>query len=74
MLVAIIFTFSHNVFRGPFPQGCEICHYEVKDIEDIWVFLVKDWNVFHRVDTIGNIFSSGKATSENITDGVHEVK
>ena len=37
-------------------------------------FLVKDQNLFHRVDTIGNIFTSGAATSENITDGVHEMK
>ena len=45
-----------------------------KDIEDIWFFFVKDRNLFHRVDTIGNIFTSGAATSENITDGVHEMK
>ena len=32
-------------------------------------FSVKDKNLFHRVDTICNIF-----TSENITDGVHEMK
>ena len=37
-------------------------------------FSVKDLNLFHRVDTIGNIFTSGEATSENITDGVHEMK
>ena len=44
-------------------------------IEDIWVyFSVKDRNLFHRLDTIGNIFTSGEATSENITDGVHEMK
>ena len=36
-------------------------------------FSVKDQNLF-RVDTIGNIFMSGKATSENITDGVHKMK
>ena len=35
-------------------------------------FSVKDRNLFHRVDTIGNIFTSSAATSENITDGVHE--
>ena len=35
---------------------------------------MKDWNLFHRVDTIGNIFTSGAATNENITDGVHEMK
>ena len=34
----------------------------------------KDRNLFHRVNTIGNIFMSGAATSENITDGVHEMK
>ena len=38
------------------------------------IFSVKDRNLFHRVDTIGNIFTSGAATSENITDGVHEKK
>ena len=37
-------------------------------------FPVKDRNSFHRVDTIGNTFTSGAATSENITDGVHEMK
>ena len=37
-------------------------------------FSVKDRNLFHRVDTISNIFTSGAATSENITDGVHEMK
>ena len=26
------------------------------------------------MDTIGNIFTSGAATNENITDGVHEMK
>ena len=38
------------------------------------VFLVKDRNLFHRVDTIGNIFMSGCATRENITHGVNEMK
>ena len=37
-------------------------------------FSVKDRNLFHRVDTIGNIFTSGAATSKNITVGVHEMK
>ena len=37
-------------------------------------FPVKNRNLFHQVDTIGNIFTSGAATSENITDGVHEMK
>ena len=46
----------------------------IKYIEDICFFSVKDRNFFHRVDTIGNIFTSGEATSENITDGVHEMK
>ena len=31
------------------------------------IFSVNDRNLFHRVDTIGNIFTSGAATSENIT-------
>ena len=35
---------------------------------------VKDRHSFHRVDTIGNIFTSGCATRENITDGVHSMK
>ena len=35
-------------------------------------FSVKDQNLFHRVDTISNIFMTGTATSENITNGVHE--
>ena len=39
-----------------------------------FLFLVKDRNSFHRVDTIGNIFTSGAATRENITDGVHSMK
>ena len=29
---------------------------------------------FIDVDTIGNIFTSGAAMSENITDGVYEMK
>ena len=37
-------------------------------------FSVKDRNLFHRVDTIGNVFTSGTATNENTTDGVHEMK
>ena len=37
-------------------------------------FSMKDRNLFHRVDTIGNIFTSGAATIENITDVVHEMK
>ena len=37
-------------------------------------FSVNDRNLFHPVDTIGNSFTSGKATSENITYGVLEKK
>ena len=37
-------------------------------------FSVKDQNLFHRVNIIGNILTSGAATSENITDDVHEMK
>ena len=42
-------------------------------------FSVKDRNLFHQMDTIGNIFTRGCATcgcatGENITDGVHEMK
>ena len=36
-------------------------------------FSVKVRNLFHRVNAIGNIFTSGAATCENITDGVHEI-
>ena len=50
-------------------------HSLVQYIEDIcFFFSVKDGNLFHRVNTIGNIFTSGEATSENVTDGVHEMK
>ena len=46
-----------------------------KEIENIYLFFsVKDRNLFHRVDTIGNIFTSGAAMSESITDGVHSMK
>ena len=34
-------------------------------------FSVKDQNLFHRVDTIGNIFMSREAKSENITDEIN---
>ena len=37
-------------------------------------FSVKNRNLSHRVDTIGNIFTPDCATRENITDGVHEMK
>ena len=37
-------------------------------------FSAKDRNSFRPVGTIGNIFTSGAATRENITDGVHEMK
>ena len=33
---------------------------------------MRDRNLFHRVDIIGNIFTRGTGTSENITDVVHE--
>ena len=46
----------------------------LNEIEDIWFFPVKDRNLFHRVDTIGNVFTSGSATRENITDDVYEMK
>ena len=36
-------------------------------------FSVKDQNLFHLVNTIGNIFTIGAATRENITDGVHSM-
>ena len=45
-----------------------------REIEDICFFFGERSNLFHRVDTISNIFTSGAATRENITDGVHEMK
>ena len=38
------------------------------------LFSVKDRNLFNLVNTIGNIFTRGFATRENITDGVHSMK
>ena len=38
----------------------------IRNIEDICFFLVKDGNLFHRVNTIGNIFSSVEATWEKL--------
>ena len=46
----------------------------MKEIEDICFFAVNDRNLFHRMDTIGNILTSGAAMSENITDYVREMK
>ena len=37
-------------------------------------FSVKDRNLFHLVNTIGNIFTRGFATRENITDDIHSMK
>ena len=37
-------------------------------------FSVKDQNLFHPENIIGNIFTSGCAARENITDDVHEMK
>ena len=35
---------------------------------------MKDRNLFHLENTIGNIFTHGCATRENITDGVYSIK
>ena len=35
---------------------------------------MKDWILFYQVNVISNIFMSGAAMSENITDDVHEMK
>ena len=35
---------------------------------------MKDRNLFHLMNTIGNIFTRCCATHENITDGVHSMK
>ena len=45
----------------------------MKQTEYLGFLSVRGPNLFHRVDTICNIFTSGAATSENITDGVHEI-
>ena len=59
-------------------QNNYCCNARTKNLSAIYrgylFFSVKDRNLFHRVDTIGNIFTSGAATRENITDGVHEMK
>ena len=34
-------------------------------IEDICFFSVKDQNLFHRVDTIGNIFTRGESSGHH---------
>ena len=52
-----------------------LCNVISMQIDRGYLFIsVKDRNLFHRVDTMGNIFTSGAATSENITDGVHKMK
>ena len=58
---SVKFSFSLSISRNQINRG-------------YLFFSVKDRNLFHRVDTIGNIFTSGVASSENITDGVHEMK
>ena len=40
----------------------------------IFFFSVRDQNLFHLVNTIGNIFTIDSATREKITDGVHSMK
>ena len=52
-----------------------VFQHAVSEIDGGYLFFsAKDRNLFHRVDIIGNIFTSGEATSENITDSVHEMK
>ena len=51
-----------------------ICEEVLRIYRGYLFFSVKDRNLFHRVNTIGNIFTNGEATGENITDGVHEMK
>ena len=61
---------SKNIFT-------DICRYPTGNNEinrGYLFFSVKGRNLFHRVDTIGNIFTSGAAKSESITDGVYEMK
>ena len=61
---------------GEYEPWCSSHDAESTEIEDkqIIFFWMKDRNLFHRLDTIGYIFTSGATTSENITDGVHEMK
>ena len=40
----------------------------------IFSISVRDQNLFHLVNSIGNIFTRGCATRENITDGVRSMK
>ena len=70
LLVTSNFSFSHNVFLSSISLVRQNAVYRGY----LFFLLVKDQNLFHRVDTIGNIFMSGTATRENITDGVHEMK
>ena len=46
----------------------------MKETEYLGFFLVKDRNLFHLMNTIGNIFTRGCATRENITNSVHSMK
>ena len=46
----------------------------MKKTEYLGFFSVKDRNLFHLMNTTGNIFTLGCATRENITDGVHSMK
>ena len=59
------------------PKICLVKTYKLtenKYTKDICFFSVKDRNLFHRVNTISNIFPRGCATCENITNGVHSMK
>ena len=54
--------------------GSLVIEYEDRSIYRGYFFSVNDPNLFHREDTIGNIFTSGAATRENITEGVQEME
>ena len=71
--------------RDVYPQKMHSCSKNIRRYISFWCknirginrrffFFVKDRNLFHPVNIIGNIFTSGAATSENITDAVHEMK
>ena len=61
-------------YMGGITRFYESCRARYRGYLYFYIFSVKDRNLFYRVDTIGNIFMSGSATSENINDGVHEIK
>ena len=66
--------FWYSIFLVFLPCAWIVHIWLVKTVYRGYLFFsVKDRHLFHRVDTIRNIFTSGAATSKNITDGVQEI-